>query len=45
MGNGEKVENPGGKEEVQADRLGSLGISVRAPPKAVWPGPYKQLLA
>lgn len=45
VGNGEKVENPGGKEEVQADRLGSLDISVRAPPKAVWPGPYKQLLA
>lgn len=27
------MENPGGREEGQADRLGSLGISVRAPPK------------
>lgn len=39
------MENPGGREDGQADRLGSLGISVRAPPRIVWPGPYKQLLA
>eukprot|EP00073_Rattus_norvegicus_P033527 XP_008757182.1 PREDICTED: cornifelin isoform X1 [Rattus norvegicus] len=39
------MENPGGREEGQADRLGSLGTSVRAPPRALWPGPYKQLLA
>lgn len=30
-------------EDAQADRLGSLGTSVRAPPRTVWPGPYKQL--
>lgn len=40
-----RMENPGGREEGQADRLGSLGTSVRAPPRALWPGPYKQLLA
>lgn len=40
-----RMENPGGREEGQADRLGSLGTSVRAPPRAPRPGPYKQLLA
>jgi hypothetical protein len=43
------MEREGGKsqwgEEGQPDRLGSLSTSVRAPPSAQWPGPYKQLLA
>lgn len=46
MGDGEGGRgSSGGGKEVRPDRLGSLGISVIAPPRAPWPPKYKQLLA